>query len=154
MRVEFIDPFIDAAMVVLNDVLDVSVTRGRASLKKVLAPAGCLSVSFGLAGDFDGTVMFDIPQGTAFGISSAMNRVSLDVIEPMVMDTVAELMNIIVGRSVTLLNDRGFRFNLTPPTILSGEGTGFGPMDIETLVIPVGTAYGDFAMSVAMRTTL
>lgn len=154
MRFDFIAPFIDASITVLNDILAVSVTKGRVSLKEVIARTACLSVSFGLSGDVEGTVLFDIPEKTAFEISGAMNCATFDSMEPMVLDTLAELMNMIVGRSVTLLNDKGFSFNLTPPTIFSGKSTKFSSTDIEALVVPVSTAYGDFAISVAMRTTV
>ncbi len=154
MRFEFVAPFIDAAITVLNDVLAVAVTKGRTSLKDGMAPAACLSVSFGLTGEVEGTVLFDIPEKTAFEIAGAMNCASFDAIEPAVLDTIAELMNMIVGRSVTLINDKGFRFNLTPPTIFSGREIKFYSAGIEALVVPVNTAYGEFAISVAMRATV
>jgi len=154
MRFEFIAPFIDASITVLNDILAVSVTKGRTSLKEAMAPTACLSVSFGLTGDVEGTVLFDIPEKTAFEIAGAMNCVRFDSIEPMVLDTLAELMNMIVGRSVTLLNERGFMFNLTPPTIFSGNNIKFYSTEIEALEVPVSTAHGDFVISVAMRTTV
>lgn len=154
MRFDFIAPFIDASITVLNDILAVSVTKGRTSLKEAMAPTACLSVSFGLTGDVEGTVLFDIPEKTAFEIAGAMNSAPFHSIEPMVLDTLAELMNMIVGRSVTLLNDKGFRFNLTPPTIFSGTNIKFHSPDIEALVVPVSTDHGDFLISVAMRTTV
>jgi CheY-specific phosphatase CheX len=73
------------------------VTKGRTSLKEGWFPAACLSVSFAY-GDVEGTVLFDIPEKTAFEIA-AMNSAPFHSIEPMVLDTLAELMNMIVGRA-------------------------------------------------------
>jgi len=154
MRFEFIAPFIDAAITVLNDVLAVEVTKGRATLQETITPESCLSVTFGLVGEVEGTVLFDIPEKTAFEIAGAMNCAQLDTIGPVLIDTIAELMNMIVGRSVTLINDKGFRFNLTPPMIISGKEIKLHSTDLEALVVPVSTVYGDFVISVAMRATV
>ncbi len=45
--------------------------------------------------------------------------------EQVVRETVCELANMVIGNSVTLLNDQGFRFKVFPPEIhMSEEGLG------------------------------
>lgn len=151
MRVEFIAPFVDATIKILNETLSVQAERGGISLKKSMAASDCFSVSFGLSGDVEGTVLFDIPEKTAFEFSAIMNCSPIEIMQPIVRDTLAELMNMIMGRTVTLLNEKGFRFNLTPPAIYWGNGIKPDSIDIETMVVPVDTVHGDFNISVAMR---
>lgn len=152
MRVEFIDLFVGAAVTVLKDVLGEPVEAGRVSLEMALSTKECFSVSFGLTGDVSGTVLFGVPEKTAMDIASIMNETEFASInEPIVLDSLAELMNMVAGRCVTLLNDRGFNFSLTPPAIFWSRELRICSTDVETLIVPISTDCGDLSVSVAIR---
>ena len=56
--------------------------------------------------------------------------------------TVCELANMVIGNSVTLLNDQGFRFKVFPPEIhMQDEGLA-GDHDTEAMVICIDTPCG------------
>ncbi len=151
MRIDFIDPFVEAALDVLRNVLDAPVSRGRLSLEKGPAAKEGFVVGFGLMGDLEGTVLFDASENTVLKIAGHMNREEFDSVHSLVLDSVTELANMIIGRSVTILNDMGFSFRITPPMLCHGKELGICPKEIESLVVSVGTAYGDLMVNVSVR---
>lgn len=151
MRVDFIEPFAGSAVSVLREVLRVEAERGSITLEKGLAPKEDYLVTFGLTGDFEGTVLFDASEETVLGMASAMSgdeSVELDLIA---LDCVAELMNIVIGRSVTVLNDMGFTFRITPPTVYQGRGMRVLSGELESFVVPVNMPFGSLSVSVSLK---
>lgn len=151
MRVEFVAPFIDGAVAVLSGILKEPVHAGRVALENTLAPKDCFSVGFWLTGDAGGIILFSVPEETALRISGLMSgRESGSMDDPLVLDSLAELMNMIAGKSVTLLNAKGFSFNMTPPAIFRSKELRVCSTDVETLVFRISSIYGDLFVSVAM----
>lgn len=151
MRIEFISPFVEAALSVLGTILESPASKGEMTLETGLARRECFSVSFGLTGDIEGTVLFDTKEETAIEIAGAMNGCRFESMEPLVLDSMAELVNMIIGNSVALLNEKGFNFNLTPPSILWGRDMKMLPINLETLKVPLHSVKGDMTISISMR---
>jgi chemotaxis protein CheX len=151
MRIEFINPFVEAALSVLNAVLQEPSSRGEMTLERGLAQRESFSVSFGLTGDIEGMVLFDTDEQTALEIAGAMNGRRFEEMDPLVLDSMAELMNMIIGSSVSLLNESGFRFVLTPPSILWGRDMKLFPINLETLKVPLHSPKGVVTISISMK---
>lgn len=151
MRIEFINPFVEASLSVLGAVVGAPASRGEMTLETGLAQRECFSVSFGLTGDIEGMVLFDAKEQTAIDIAGAMNGRRFDAMEPLVLDSMAELVNMITGNSVAVLNERGFSFNLTPPSIIWGKDMKLLPVNLETLRVPIRCSKGDMTISISMR---
>lgn len=154
MRLDYINPFVEAASSVLEEVLNEPVKEGRVSLSSGLTPKSEFAVCFGLTGDVKGEVLFDMDVETAIKITALMNDTTLDSMDPIVMDSIAELMNIIMGKSVTIINNKGFNFYFTPPMVFTGKELNISTLDIETLVVPVETKYGTLVVNVALVATI
>lgn len=151
MRIEFISPFVEAALSVLGAILEKPSSKGEMTLERGLAQRESFSVSFGLTGDIEGMVLFDTKEQTAMEIAGVMNGCQFAAMEPMVLDSMAELMNMIIGNSVSLLNESGFKFNLTPPSILWGKDMKLFPINLETLKVPLHSPKGDMTISISMK---
>lgn len=151
MRIEFISPFVEAALSVLGAILEKPSSKGEMTLERGLAQRESFSVSFGLTGDIEGMVLFDTKEQTAMEIAGVMNGCQFEAMEPMVLDSMAELMNMIIGNSVSLLNESGFKFNLTPPSILWGKDMKLFPVNLETLKVPLHSPKGDMTISISMK---
>ena len=121
MRVEYINPFVEAAYSILKDVLDDEVRRGELYLKATSMPTMGVAALVGLAGDVSGRVVFDMDMPTAIKIAGRMNREEFTVFDEMAKATITELANMITAQAVTKLYDLGFRFDLTPPALFSGQ---------------------------------
>ena len=125
MRVEYINPFVESAYNVLTEVLQADVERGELYLKSAAMPMLGVATIVGLAGDVEGRVLFDMEFATAINVASAM-LASMDMegvteLNDMARATITELANMITGQAVTKLHDLGFKFDLTPPAIFSGQ---------------------------------
>jgi chemotaxis protein CheX len=57
----------------------------------------------------------------------------------------------ITAQAVTKLHDLGFKFDLTPPAIFTGENMEIHDSDVEALIVPMETACGKIEINVAIR---
>lgn len=151
MRVEYINPFVEAAFNVLQEVLGEEVKRGDLYLKSASQPVLGVSTIVGLAGDVEGRVLFDMKMDTAIAIASAMNGEDLSVLDELGKATITELANMITAQAVTKLHDLGFKFDLTPPAIFTGENMEVTDTGVEALIVPVEIPQGKIEINVAVR---
>jgi len=151
MRVEYINPFVESAFNVLKEVLQSDVRRGELYLKSTATPVMGVAAIVGLAGDVEGRVLFDMDRPTALKIASAMNAEELNQLDDLVKATITELANMITAQAVTKLHDLGFRFDLTPPAIFTGDNMEIHDSDVEALIVPMETGCGKIEINVAIR---
>ena len=119
MRVEYINPFVEAANNILSEVLAGEVNRGDLYLKSTSMPVMGVATLVGLAGDVEGRVLFDMSMDTALKIASKMNL--------------------------------GFKFDLTPPSLFTGEKMEVSDHEVEALIVPMLTEQGKIEVNVAIR---
>lgn len=155
MRVEYINPFVESGFNVLKEVLNVEVKRGELYLKSTSMPVLGVAAIVGLAGDVEGRVLFDMTKDTAIAISSAMLQ-GMDMepvteLNDMGKATITELANMITGQAVTKLHNLGFKFDLTPPAIFTGDNMEVTDPDFEALIVPMEMPQGKIEINVAVR---
>ncbi|MDR0302121.1 MAG: chemotaxis protein CheX [Treponema sp.] len=154
MRVEYINPFVEAAYSVLKEVLDSNVKRGEIYLKPTSMQIMGVAALVGLAGDVEGRVLFDMTRETALYVSGAMNGETFTTLDELAKATIQELANMITAQAVTKLHDLGFKFDLTPPALFTGDNmevsTNLG--EVEALIVPMELGEnGKIEVNVAIR---
>jgi chemotaxis protein CheX len=138
MRVEYINPFVEAAFGVMKEVLNTDIKRGDLYLKNSSMSIMGVAALVGLAGGVEGRVLFDMTKETALNVASAMNMEEMKVLDELVKATITELANMITARAVTKLHDLGFKFDLTPPALFSGENMEISnSLEVEALIVPM-----------------
>jgi len=145
MRVEYINPFVEAAFNILKDVLQTDVKRGDLYLKPSSMKIMGVAALVGLAGDVEGRVLFDMDKPTALYVVSAMNGEAFTALDEMAKATIQELANMITAQAVTKLHDLGFKFDLTPPTLFTGDNMEISSnlrQDVEALIVPMQVGPG------------
>ena len=140
MRVEYINPFVESAFSVLKEVmLESDVKRGEIYLKSTSMSIQGVAALVGLAGDVEGRVLFDMSKETALFVSGAMNQETFTAFDDLAKATIQELANMITAQAVTKLHELGFKFDLTPPALFTGDNmevaTNLG--EVEALVVPM-----------------
>ncbi|GBU27178.1 chemotaxis protein CheX [Treponema sp. R8-4-B8] len=139
MRVEYINPFVEAAYSVLKEVLSIEVKRGEIYLKPTSMSIMGVAALVGLAGDVEGRVLFDMTKETALFVAGKMNGENFTVFDELGKATIQELANMITAQAVTKLHDLGFKFDLTPPALFTGDNmevsTNLG--EVEALIVPM-----------------
>jgi len=155
MRVEYINPFVESAHNVLAEVLQCEVTRGELYLKSNAAPVLGVAAIIGLAGDVEGRVLLDMSRATAIDIANAMLK-SMDMepitdLNDMGRATITELANMVTGQAVTKLENLGFKFDLTPPALVTGDNMEISNQNVEALIVPIQVSQGKIEINVAIR---
>ena len=142
MRVEYINPFVEAAFNVLKEVVGPDVKRGELYLKSTTVPVMGVAALVGLAGDVEGRVLFDMSKDTAIAVAGAMNGEKFTQLDELGKATIQELANMITAQAVTKLHALGFKFDLTPPALFTGDNMEVSNAEVEALIVPmeVGTS--------------
>ncbi|MFP4378299.1 MAG: chemotaxis protein CheX [Spirochaetales bacterium] len=155
MRVEYINPFVESATNVLREVLQGDVSRGELYLKSTAAPVLGVAAIIGLAGDVEGRVLLDMSRATAIQVANAMlatmEMEAISDLNDMGRATITELANMITGQAVTKLHNLGFKFDLTPPALVTGDNMEISNTDVEALIVPMEITQGKIEINVAIR---
>lgn len=151
MRVEYINPFVEAAFKILEQVLETEPVRQKLYLKSTSQPVLGVAVIVGLAGDVEGRVLFDMSAETALAIASKMNGEKLTIMDELSKATIMELANMITANAITKLQELGYSFDLTPPAIFTGENMEVANSGVEALIVPVDLPEGKMEINVAIR---
>ena len=151
MRMELIQPFINAADAVFAEslqgptkIVDLEMD-GDAYRRKGVAAL------IAIKGDIEGRVILDLSPEVAIRVASQLAGTEVEASEQVVKETVCELANMVIGNSVTLLNDQGFHFKVFPPEIhVQEQGIGSNT-DTEAMVICIETPCGEVFLNIAMQ---
>jgi len=139
MRVEYINPFSESAWNILKEVGVTNLKRGELYLKNTSMTIMGVAALVGLAGDVEGRVLFDMTKETALLIAGAMNGDTFTQLDELAKATIQELANMITAQAVTKLHGLGFKFDLTPPALFTGDNmevsTNLG--EVEALIVPI-----------------
>ncbi len=151
MRMELIQPFINAADAVFAEslqgptkIVDLEMDEDAYRRKGVAALVA-------IKGDIEGRVILDLSPEVAMKVASQLAGEEVAASEQVVKETVCEMANMVIGNSVTLLNDQGFHFKVFPPEIHMKETGLAGSADTEALVICIETPCGAIYLNIAMH---
>ena len=150
MKMELIQPFINAADAVLAQTLQAPTTVGEVSMEEEAYRTKGIAALVRVAGDIEGRVIFDLEPTTAKGVTAKLTG-DEGASEDMVPEAICELANQVIGNAVTVLNDQGFHFKVMPPEIHAAECGARNTEDTEALVMSFETVTGTVFMNIAMR---
>ena len=152
MRYEYIEPFVNTTLRVIDRVIQCDVTKGPASLVKYDKITEDVAIIVRLCGDSEGSIILSMPEDTAMGVCSAMFGEDLEILSPRGMDAIAELANMIAGNTTSVLNDMGSDFKVSTPLVVTRNYMMGKPLEVEAFQIPLYTEYGEMLINVAIRT--
>src|SRR5438046_473525 len=151
MKMELIQPFINAADAVLAEGLQCSTTVGSLSMEEEAYRRKGVAALIWVTGDIEGRVILDLDTQTAVRVASKFAGTELPESDTLVRETVCELANQVTGNAITALNDQGFHFRVHPPILHTLEHGSKSSEDTEALVICFETASGNVFMNIALR---
>jgi chemotaxis protein CheX len=151
VKVEFVNPFIQAAREVLELELGCDAERGALRLHKSAVTSDEVTALVGVTGTVKGMVMYSMSEGTARAIVSRMMGQHFQEFNAMAQSGIGELGNVITGRAGALLADAGYPSNITPPALVIGRGTMITTLDVNRLVFPLETELGDLEVHVVLK---
>lgn len=152
MRYEYIGPFVDSTIKVLDSVIQSDIAKGDISLVRSDEINNEIAIMIRLKGDSEGSIILNMDTETAIRVCSLMNGEDFNCLTPIAMDTISELANMIAGKATSALNDMGFDFNVCPPLIAKENDISSKTLQVEIFQIPLYTEYGEITINVALRT--
>ena len=98
-----------------------------------------------LSGDIEGRIILDMDAAAASQVASDLSEIAGAPTDEGTREIVCELTNMVIGNSVTQLNDRGYKFRVHPPEIFLIDVGPRGSLDSETVLmrfeLPKGAVY-------------
>ena len=151
MRMELIQPFINAADAVFAESLQAPTKIVDLEMDQEAYRRKGVAALIAIKGDIEGRVILDLSREVALKVASQLAGAEVAASELVVRETVCEMANMVIGNSVTLLNDQGFHFKVFPPEIHMDETGLAGSADTEALVICIETPCGNIYLNIAMH---
>lgn len=152
MKVEFINPFVQAAYDVLKTELNVEAEKGQLGIEESsMTTQEEVTVLIGVTGKLQGVVMYSLGERTAKNMVGGMIGERLPVFNEIVESGIAEMGNVISGLASAKLEAAGYICTIAPPTVIAGRGVVISTVNIKKLVIPLKTQHGDIRISVALK---
>ncbi|WEK53363.1 MAG: chemotaxis protein CheX [Candidatus Cohnella colombiensis] len=149
MKAEYINPFLESARMVIEQMIQIRPSTGQLSVKDIKFIDKHVWIQIGLTGQMTGDIVFGLSEPVALRIISAMmGGFVINEIDEMGKSAISELSNMISGNASTMLYNQGVVVDITPPKIVqidAGFGTrralavplimeGIGEMEIQVLM--------------------
>ena len=151
MKMELIQPFINAADAVFSQGLHGTTTVGSLAMEEEAYRRKGVAGMVALTGDIEGRIILDLEPHTAVRVASHYAGAELPESDGLIKETIFELANQVVGNAICALNDQGFHFRVHPPLLLTSQEGDKTSEDTEALMICFETPMGDVFMNVALR---
>ncbi|GIP41272.1 chemotaxis protein CheX [Paenibacillus sp. J31TS4] len=129
MKAEYINPFLESARSVIEQLIQVKPTTGSLGIKDIKFVESYLWIQIGLRGEMKGDIVFGLHEDVALKLVSAMmGGFVLTELDEIGRSAISELGNMISGNASTMLFNQGITVDITPPVVLhSAESAGFDP---------------------------
>lgn len=150
MKAEYINPFLESAKNVIEQVVQIKPATGVPGLKPFVIVDNYIFIQIGINGQMQGRVVFGISVPVALKmISAMMGGFIISEIDEIGRSAISELGNMISGNASTILYNQGVHVDITPPTFINTADVtlsaakaltiplimeGIGEMDIQVLV--------------------
>ncbi|MCZ4337588.1 chemotaxis protein CheX [Shewanella colwelliana] len=145
MNVNFINPFLESLLNVLQTMANMSLTPGKPNLKKDNLAKGDVSGLIGMVGpQTKGSLSITFEEPLILEIMNGMLGEKPSSINEEVTDLVGEITNMVTGGAKNLLGDKGYEFEMATPIVVSGKGhTIAHKSDGKKIIMPFTSNWGN-----------
>jgi len=150
MNMELIQPFINSLDAVISETMRCSPRIADVTMEQGSYQRSGVAALVILSGDIEGRIILDMDAGAAGQAASDLSDIAGAPTDETIREIVCELTNMVIGNSVTQLNDRGFKFRVHPPELYLLDVGPRGTLDSETVLLrfelPKGAVYLNIAV--------
>ncbi len=149
MQAEYINPFLESAQIVIEQVVNVRPTTGDLSVKVIQSIENYIWIRIGMSGQIAGDIVFGLHEQVALKLVSAMmGGFHIQEMDEIGQSAISELGNMISGNASTILYNQGVKVDITPPKVIQSLGTAdFVPQKALTIPLMMGNI-GELDMQV------
>ena len=153
INAKHVNPFVAAAMNVVNQITGIEVRRGHLSYKSKVEPSFSVSIIIGIYGFLTGQVVYSLDGKLAQRlVDKLLEGKSPEEKRILFLDTLGEVANMITGNATALLNQKRDRaLNITTPAIAAGDNLSIHLVPKPALVLGLITQYGPIEISIAVE---
>ena len=150
MKVEYINPFVNAAYGVLEQVLGHAPTKGSLSMHTEHLTNQQCNVIYGVTGAIQGWIVYGMSMTTADKIASAMLGEPVITFNQLAASAISELGNMISGNAMANLSSMDYTCDITPPTIIRGKNVKISSTNLPVLILPLCVKQGQIEMALSL----
>jgi chemotaxis protein CheX len=137
MKAELINPFVQASVDIISMMTQINLQKGTPRLVEDIKLESDIGIVIGLTGEIRGQVVIRMKiEDAKTVISKMMGGVEVTEIDSMGKSAISELGNMILGTSANNLYSLGYTIDITPPSILSGDGIIYSTVDQNIIEMP------------------
>lgn len=153
MKVEYVNPFIEAVQDLFSNTLGCEAKRGDVGVVREVPPNRDIVTLIGLSGPARGTVAISFPVTTALSMVTRLMGREVRVVDEVVKDGVVELVNMIAGEaSAKFGEDHESPIELGLPTVVRGSSYSVDyPSHSVWLEVPFESELGEFSLRVTLE---
>jgi len=151
LKVDFVNPFIDAAYEIFEVEMGSKLEKGPLSVHASSQTSQEINVLVGVTGKVRGQVIYGMSEKTAKKIASKMMGQQAPLFDALAQSAISELGNMITGTASAKLEQAGYPSALTPPTMIRGKSVLISTLDTQRLCLVMTSGLGDMEISVALR---
>ena len=119
MKAEYINPFLESARIVIEQMINIRPTTGKLGIKEMKFIENYIWIQIGVTGHMEGNVVFGLHEAVALKLVSAMmGGYILTEMDEMGQSAISELGNMISGNASTMLFNQGVKVDITPPKVV------------------------------------
>lgn len=153
MKLNFINPFIDAVNNLFVTMLDASVKKGKIGVTTDSPSPYEVTALIGISGESRGTISLSFPKETALKMVNKMLMIDSDTVDSTVTDGVGELVNIVAGSAKSkLIKADGKPLDLSLPNVVQGDDYIIKyPSESKWIEVPFESDLGPFQLRVTFE---
>ena len=134
---DFQKAFIEGVNETLRMMAELNPVQGEIAIRDQFECQGDVTGMIGMASDHaSGTVTISFEKSTLLAIVSKVVGTNLTDLDDMALEGVGELSNMIYGTARAKLNDKGWKFQMALPTVITGDYQVSSLHKGPTLIIP------------------
>jgi chemotaxis protein CheX len=151
MRVQVVNRYVQAALDVISKETQLPVQRGGLLLEGNPYSTEDVTAVIGISGQLSGSIYLSMAESVALKLISAILGQDTSELDDLGQSGIAEMANVIAGTAGIQLADENIETIINPPLVLVGRGARLSTVEIQRLVVPLTTAYGEVKLHVALR---
>jgi chemotaxis protein CheX len=152
INVDYINPFIEATIHTFQTLCNVAATRQNVFIKGDGEETYGISGIIGLGGEASGAVVLNFPVQVAIKMVSKIAGEEQTGITANVVDGVGEMLNIIAGDAKNRLMQKGYKFDIGLPKIVTGRSyISAQKKSVTCVVISFNSPLGVFSLEVSLK---
>lgn len=149
IKIEFVNPFVEATFSVFRTMLKMELQRGALYLKEGFQPRHGISGIIGLSGSARGTVLLGMSAELAMEVTTLLTEQRPTYIDSEVIDAIGELTNMIAGAAKAKLAQ--LQMSISLPSVIAGMNhTVSFPTGAIPIGIPFESQYGPLSLEVSL----